>query len=205
MHDEHFVLIPGPFFFLQGKKLKMSTSDAALEIEHGAEAVLGRCSPRLCCSPAPADGLPCPKTPRVPITPRCPATGPPTFFFFFRMTFTPSTDTTRLTFFFLMFLALNSYCRERPGLALGMLSGATSPAEGRFPGPTGLLWGFMAVRELQEEKCYISGGVRGSARKLRIPEGSESRAGGAGIMRLPTSVRSHWMGNKTQELPKISG
>lgn len=40
--------------------------------------------------------------------------GLPTFFFFFRMTFTPSTDTTRFTFFFLMFLALNSYCRERP-------------------------------------------------------------------------------------------
>lgn len=37
--------------------------------------------------------------------------GLPTFFFFFRMTFTPSTDTMRLTFFFLMFLALNSYCR----------------------------------------------------------------------------------------------
>lgn len=36
----------------------------------------------------------------------------PTFFFFFRMTFTPSTDTMRFTFFFLMFLALNSYCRR---------------------------------------------------------------------------------------------
>lgn len=36
-----------------------------------------------------------------------------TFFFFFRITFTPSTDTMMLTFFFLMFLALNSYCKER--------------------------------------------------------------------------------------------
>lgn len=36
----------------------------------------------------------------------------PTFFFFFRMTFTPSTDTMRFTFFFLIFLALNSYCRR---------------------------------------------------------------------------------------------
>lgn len=43
VHDEHFVLVPGPFFFLQGKKLKMSTSDAALVIENGAEAVLGQC------------------------------------------------------------------------------------------------------------------------------------------------------------------
>lgn len=34
-----------------------------------------------------------------------------TFFFFFRITFTPSTDTMMLTFFFLMFLALNSYCK----------------------------------------------------------------------------------------------
>ena len=33
-----------------------------------------------------------------------------TFFFFFRITFTPSTETMMLTFFFLMFLALNSYC-----------------------------------------------------------------------------------------------
>lgn len=43
VHDEHFVLVPGPFFFLQGKKLKMSTSDAALVTENGAEAVLGQC------------------------------------------------------------------------------------------------------------------------------------------------------------------
>lgn len=43
MHDKHFVLIPGPFFFLQGKKLKISTSDAALMIENRAEAVLGQC------------------------------------------------------------------------------------------------------------------------------------------------------------------
>lgn len=34
-----------------------------------------------------------------------------TFFFFFRITFTPSTETIMLTFFFLMFLALNSYCK----------------------------------------------------------------------------------------------
>lgn len=33
-------------------------------------------------------------------------------FFFFRITFTPSTETIMLTFFFLMFLALNSYCRR---------------------------------------------------------------------------------------------
>lgn len=42
VHDEHFVLIPGPFFFLQQKKLKMSTSDAALEIKNRADAVQGR-------------------------------------------------------------------------------------------------------------------------------------------------------------------
>lgn len=44
----------------------------------------------------------------------------PTFFFFFRMTFTPSTDTMRFTFFFLIFLALNSYCgrwKRTPELA----------------------------------------------------------------------------------------
>lgn len=40
---------------------------------------------------------------------------PITFFFFLRTTFTPSTDTMRLTFFFLMFLALNSYCGNRNG------------------------------------------------------------------------------------------
>lgn len=48
------------------------------------------------------------------------APGLPTFFFFFRMTFTPSTDTMRLTFFFLIFLALNSYCgrwKKTPELA----------------------------------------------------------------------------------------
>lgn len=39
MHDEHFVLVPGPFFFLQQKKLKMSTLDAALEIKDRAETV----------------------------------------------------------------------------------------------------------------------------------------------------------------------
>lgn len=38
-----------------------------------------------------------------------------TFFFFLRLTFTPSTDTTMLTFFFLMFFTLNSYCREKTG------------------------------------------------------------------------------------------
>ena len=42
MHDKHFVLVPGPFFFLQQKKLKMSTSDAALEIKDRAEAVQGQ-------------------------------------------------------------------------------------------------------------------------------------------------------------------
>lgn len=42
VHDEHFVLIPGPFFFLQRKKLKMSTSDAALEIKDRAETVQGQ-------------------------------------------------------------------------------------------------------------------------------------------------------------------
>lgn len=35
-----------------------------------------------------------------------------TFFFFFRITLTPSTETIMLTFFFLMFLALNSYCKR---------------------------------------------------------------------------------------------
>jgi len=56
--------------------------------------------------------------------------GLPTFFFFFRMTFTPSTDTMRLTFFFLMFLALNSYCggqKKTPELALLC---PKSPSEG---------------------------------------------------------------------------
>lgn len=36
-----------------------------------------------------------------------------TFFFFLKLTFTPSTDTTMLTFFFLMFFTLNSYCKEK--------------------------------------------------------------------------------------------
>lgn len=35
-----------------------------------------------------------------------------TFFFFLRLTLTPSTDTTMLTFFFLMFFTLNSYCEK---------------------------------------------------------------------------------------------
>lgn len=42
VHDEHFVLIPSPFFFLQGKKLKMSTSDAVLEIKDRAQTVQGQ-------------------------------------------------------------------------------------------------------------------------------------------------------------------
>lgn len=36
-----------------------------------------------------------------------------TFFFFLKITFTPSTDTTMWTFFFLMFFTLNSYCTEK--------------------------------------------------------------------------------------------
>lgn len=35
-----------------------------------------------------------------------------TFFFFRSATFTPSTDTMMLTFFFLIFFTLNSYCKE---------------------------------------------------------------------------------------------
>lgn len=180
VHDEHFVLIPGPFFFLQRKKLKMSTSDAALEIKDRAETVQGQtwealvtallllpCNPSLrvasCWGPAmshlprdplgpfythirtgsatlrehgfiwnaadPSPSLPLPAHQSSPEIQGCcrslrregraPAAeaplpqgpGLPTFFFFFRMTFTPSTDTMRLTFFFLIFLALNSYCR----------------------------------------------------------------------------------------------
>lgn len=36
-----------------------------------------------------------------------------TFFFFLKLTFTPSTETTMLTFFFLMFFTLNSYCGDK--------------------------------------------------------------------------------------------
>lgn len=45
------------------------------------------------------------------LRPRVPPLGQRTLTFCFlrRITFTPSTDTTMLTFFFLMFLALNSY------------------------------------------------------------------------------------------------
>lgn len=57
MHDEHFVLVPGPFSFLQGKKLKMSTSDAVLENKDRAERqsrdIFGKLLSQLCCcSPA---------------------------------------------------------------------------------------------------------------------------------------------------------
>lgn len=74
--------------------------------------------------------------------------GLPTFFFFFRITFTPSTDTMRLTFFFLMFLALNSYCRgqkntpelaflcqENPGRAEEAPTGWGERGKERFPQP----------------------------------------------------------------------
>lgn len=63
VHDEHFVLIPGPFFFLQRKKLKMSTSDAALEIKDRAETVQGQTWEALVtallllpCNPSPRAG-----------------------------------------------------------------------------------------------------------------------------------------------------
>lgn len=89
MHDEHLVLIPGPFFFLQQKKLKMSTLDAALENKDRAETVQGQtqealvtalllfpCSPLLsagsCQGPAMSHTTSC----RVPRVPFAPASGP---------------------------------------------------------------------------------------------------------------------------------
>lgn len=73
VHDEHFVLIPSPFFFLQGKKLKMSTSDAVLEIKDRAETSgdrVGKLLAELCCSPGilhqgpgPAGDQQCPTSP----------------------------------------------------------------------------------------------------------------------------------------------
>lgn len=61
-------------------------------------------------------------------------TGPLTFFFFFRITFTPSTETMMLTFFFLMFLALNSYCGREGTERRGQSRAPAGPWTDQGPG-----------------------------------------------------------------------
>lgn len=77
----------------------------------------------------------------------------PTFCFLRRITFTPSTETMRLTFFFLMFFALNSYYEEGEGRETGVSRDGKS--WGETPTPL-LLTGSSSQRQVYEP-VFLSG------------------------------------------------